>query len=410
MQNKLAPATNPPTRALPYLRNAQVLLLAAICFALPMRVSYVYTLSGLLLIVWLLQGGLTARLREIMHSRLCMAFVCYYAAFMLAMLWTENVASGWRMVARQTPMLLFPLYWGSSDPSKREKYINAFILGVGVCAILAHYNFFQYNFFSTWPSGIGVDKTPGDTAPFVDRIMYTPILALGAYFGLQRTFSPSRTIVRYAIGVSTCLMISNLLFSGGRAGMVMFLVMVIAFIYDRVTARRTALLICAMLFPVALFSAYKTVDSFAHRIDVAISDLKAFETNQNTSLGLRLVYWTTSLNLYLRNPILGVGTGDFKDEYTRNKPHRWSSTPDSYNPHNQYLLTAVTTGLPGLITLALIFYSAACQRSDSRMIGLLLGFAVVCLFESYLWRSNTALTFSVLVAVLTTRTSKTGIL
>jgi hypothetical protein len=50
-----------------------------------------------------------------------------------------------------------------------------------------------------------------------------------------------------------------------------------------------------------------------------------------------------------------------------------------------------------------MFYFAGTSRSDTRMISVLIGFAIVCLFESYLWRSNTALAFCAVLAALATK-------
>src|SRR3546814_6692267 len=69
--------------------------------------------------------------------------------------------------------------------------------------------------------GIRVHKGLNDTAPFVDRIFYAPILALGAYFSLSRIFYTKGAARCIAIAASL-LLIFNLSFSGGRAGMVMF--------------------------------------------------------------------------------------------------------------------------------------------------------------------------------------------
>jgi len=214
-----------------------------------MKASFVYVLSGLLLLVWLAEGGIAEKIKNILRSRVCLAFLAYYLVFLLAMLWTEDATTGWRMVERQKPFLLFLLYWSSAEPEYRERYISAFIAGLIVCAVLAHYNLMQLYWFPDWPRGVRVFKSIGDTAPFVDRIMYAPILALGAYFSLHRAvFSISMSSRLCAIGI-TSLLLSNLSFSGGRAGMVMFIVLCIALVFQRIAARRKALVICAVFLP-----------------------------------------------------------------------------------------------------------------------------------------------------------------
>src|SRR5690606_3064561 len=116
----------------------------------------------------------------------------------------------------------------------RERYLTAFLAGLLACALLAHYNWLQLHFFPEWPRGIRVDKTPSDTAPFVDRIMYAPALALGSYLALRRLLEAPALRGRLVWLIFSAVLISNLLFSGGRAGMMMFAAMCVALIFERV--------------------------------------------------------------------------------------------------------------------------------------------------------------------------------
>jgi O-antigen ligase len=322
--------------------------------------------------------------------------------YLLALIWTEDMAAGWKMVDRQTPLLLLLLYWSSADSCYRERYISAFLAGLIVCAALAYYNWAQLHWLPDWPAGVRVTKDPSDTAPFVDRIMYAPMLALGGYFSMRRAVFSESWRGRLLSGLIAALLIVNLAISGGRAGMVMFGALAVVLVFERVKATGKALLVSAVLLPLAFVSLYASNSYFAQRVDRAVVDIQTFEQNPNSSLGLRIVYWTTSFKLFLNDPILGVGSGDFTKEYARTKPTYWQSTPDTFNPHNQYLMTATTTGLLGLAALLVVFYLAAASGADPRARSVLVGFAVVCMFESYLWRSNTALAFSVIMAVLVT--------
>lgn len=379
---------------------AQPWLLSAICAVLALKVSWAYALSFFLLAAWLLDGRVIAKLGAIVRSPLCLAVIASVLIYLLAMAWTADTAAGWKMVGRQTPLMLFALYWSSAEPADRERHVSAFLGGLAVCALLAHYNWLQLHWLTELPAGIRVVKSPGDTAPFVDRITYAPLLALGAYLALRRALGLTPGARRGAATLIAALLLANLLFSGGRAGLVMFLAMAIGLAFEAFHARRRALLLCAALLPLSLLAAYQTSDYFAQRVDAIGTDLHSFEQNPNTSVGQRMVYWATSWTVFTEHPLIGVGSGDFQAEYTRAKPEKWAMTPDSYNPHNQYLMTGVTTGLLGLAALAAIFAFAA-RGGDARSRTVLAGFAVVCLFESYLWRSNTALAFAVLVAVLT---------
>lgn len=398
-----------PSLTFPSFTQARVWLLGAICFVLPMKASFIYILSALLVLVWIAEGGWLEKFREVLSSKLCIACIAYYGVFVLGMLWTEDTAAGWKMVDRQTPFLLFLFFWSSAEGRYRERYIAAFLAGLCVCALLAHYNWVQLHWFPDWPQGVRVSKGPDDTAPFIDRLTYTPILALGAYFSLRMAvFSIDRGRRILAI-LTSGLLVSNLFFSGGRAGLVMLAVLCCMLAFERTKTLGKALLFSAILIPLVFLSAYSTHNYFAQRVDSAIEDIRTFEQNPNTSIGQRFVFWSTSFRIFLQNPLLGAGSGDFPKEYVSNRFEHWSSTPDIRNPHNQYLFTAATTGLLGLIALFYLFYAAAFFGSDMLTKSMLVGFAVVCLFESYLWRSNTTMTFSVILAALVAKNKRTSI-
>ena len=43
----------------------------------------------------------------------------------------------------------------------------------------------------------------------------------------------------------------------------------------------------------------------------------SYETNHNSSIGKRINYAKNSWDIILENPILGVGTGDFPNEFEK---------------------------------------------------------------------------------------------
>lgn len=382
-----------------WIRTVQVPLLMAVCFVLPMRVSYVYILSGLLLFSVIFAGELRGRLSFIIHSRSCQMAVSYFCVVLVSMLWTDDYSAGWHFVGRHIPFLLFGLYWSVSSVTIRERCLNAFILGLVVCALMAHYNWLQQFYFPDWWRGVRVFKSPEDTAPFVDRIMYAPILALGACVALDRLMSSFFTKFFLLWLFVVALLLSNLAFSGGRAGMVAFSVMFVLMVFVRYSFSFRALVVAFSVLLMAFSFLYSGQDYFRARVDATVGNLIDFENSHNTSEGQRLIYWRTSAEMFLKNPFVGVGAGDFQSEYVKARPARWADTPDSYNPHNQFLLTAATTGVLGLGVLGAFLLSLLRVSNDRRTLVLMIGFAVASMFESYLWRSNTCLTFMVLMAV-----------
>ena len=214
-------------------------LLAGVFVCIPVQVAPAYLLSAAMLALWVVEGRLGAKLRALAAEPLVWIVVGYYAVLMSSMLWTDDTAWGWRMVHRQTFFLLFPLYLSVARREHFGRYVAAFLFSIAACEALAFYNWVQLHLWPGLPDGVRVDKTPEDTAPFVDRIMYTPALALAGYLAGHRLLFESTTLRQRALyGGLLAATVLNLLIAGGRAGMVGFLALLVLLVFQRSRAAR----------------------------------------------------------------------------------------------------------------------------------------------------------------------------
>jgi hypothetical protein len=106
------------------------------------------------------------------------------------------------------------------------------------------------------------------------------------------------------------------------------------------------------------------------------------------SITQRLVYARTGLNIFLRNPLLGTGTGDLRLEYMRqydvegsvlDKAHRLLS-------HNQFLNFLITFGIIGtIIIMWSLFFPFI---SKTRFKGYMPAVFIMLLVLSMLWEDT----------------------
>jgi O-antigen ligase len=89
---------------------------------------------------------------------------------------------------------------------------------------------------------------------------------------------------------------------------------------------------------------------------------------EDNSTSTRIRLWKNALQLISMHPLLGVGTGDIKDElkseYALNN-YRYGVDGD-LNPHNQYLHTTVMLGLFGLLFLLIFLFMPAFEALKFR--------------------------------------------
>ena len=382
-------------------------LLAGVFFCIPIQVAPAFWLTAAILLLWLVEGRYADKLRTALAEPLTWIFAAYYGVFLLSMLWTEDKAWGWRMVGKQQFFLLFPLYFTVARREHLGRYVGAFLLSVSMCELLAFYNWAQLHLWPGLPDGIRVDKGADDTAPFVDRILYTPSLALAGYLAGHRLLFEAQSLRSRAMYALLLLSTTvNLLISGGRAGMVGFLALLALLVFQRFARRPVlAAATASLLIAAVVLGGYHGNSYFKARVDEAIDQVSHYEERPNSSVGLRIVYSTNAWRIYAEHPLLGVGAGDYPEEYRKmNALHtpRWKP---AWNPHSQYLLALTSAGLAGgaaLLAVLLVPLLRDRPAGDRRRIGRALPvlFIVLCLFESYLMRSNTSLMYVLFLAAL----------
>ncbi len=382
-------------------------LLAGVFFSVPLTVAPAYWLSALILILWLVEGRYAEKLRALAVEPLVWVFAAYFGVFLLSMLWTENRAWGARMVSRQNFFLLFALYFSVARCEHFGRYVSAFLLSIALCEVLACYNLVQGTVWTGLPEGIRVDKNPDDTAPFVDRIMYAPILALAGYLaGYRLLFEAATTRSRVLYGILLCTTAANLVFSGGRAGLVGFLFLAALLLFQRFARRPWVAAILALsIISGVLFAGYHGSEHFQKRLDDAVDQVMHYEERPNSSVGLRIVYAINASRMVAENPLLGVGVGDYPAEYERVNAQYTPVWKPSWNPHNQYLYALTSAGIAGgllllgVLLLPLLRRGAEDGRHRVRP-ALPLLVIVISLFESYLMRSNISLMYVLFLAAL----------
>ena len=99
---------------------------------------------------------------------------------------------------------------------------------------------------------------------------------------------------------------------------------------------------------------------------------------KNFSMLQRFELWHNACEIIMRNPILGVGTGDVADEIHNNLVKNNSELKDSnMRTHNQYLTILLTFGIIGTTVIILLFAYAIYKE---RLFDSLLFMAFFCIF------------------------------
>lgn len=251
-------------------------------------------------------------------------------------------------------------------------------------------------------------------AIFRNYLTQNTFMAMAVFVALLRMREAADIMKRFLWGAFALLGISNVLFMmAGRTGYVIMLVLVSWFAWTTLTRYsgkgkpkgwRLAIAIILMM-AAAISGAYSFSSRLHNRIDLAVSELSAWQpgVRSDTSVGDRMEFYYNALQISRQHPIAGVGTGGFYSAYEKQVEGKnlWVVG----NPHNEYLLITVQTGLIGLFFLLYLFYTqwryaplldSAFKQDAAR--GLVLATMADSLFNSPLLDHAPGLLFALMTA------------
>jgi O-antigen ligase len=376
-------------------------LLIALAFLMPLTVSGANIIIVFICFLWLFSGDYIAKYHQIMSSKLMIASILFYCLHVVGMLWTEDLQWGLHILHKMWYFLLFfPILFNIVKRKYIKYYVISFLLAIALTEIVSYLVWFEV----IEPFKNATVKNP---TPFMTHVSYNPILIFSIYLVLHEIFL-NKKLTNLVFSFYSFFAISmsiNMFITGGRAGQIGFFVMLVILIFQIFDKERMkSLIVISIVIPAIFFTAYQSSDLFQKRIDKALIEAISYSdllTDKNyNSIGLRLNFAQNSLEVFAQNPILGVGTGDFPNEYNRINQINSPQLPKTTNPHNMYTLVAMQFGLVGLVSMLSIFYyqiklSFSSSNKLIQNLGLTLPivFLVIMLSESYLLGHFTTLFF-----------------
>ncbi len=338
--------------------------------------------AALGLLAFAAMPGAWQRLRRAADQPLGRGILIFLATMALAMLWADapwgrRVAAWWSW----RPLIL--LFVGSClFGADRWKDRFALVL-VGALALAAVASFV----LRQMPDPVLIDD-PGILLRnhTTQGMAFVAGTALAVLLAFGRTLRPwQRRLVLAAL----VLFVANIaLIATGRSAHVALLVagaIAAAAVLPR--RRRWWVLVLVPLVGLALLAASPMVRD---RFTQAVGEVDTAHTSASeTSMGLRLVIWPTTLELIGQRPLLGWGVGGFAPAYAQLIHQRYSDwrAAEAKDTHNEYLHVLVEAGIPGIVAFGYFLLGVLRQPAPApyRGIGLALfaAWLVTSLFNSH---------------------------
>ena len=329
------------------------LLLMLFGFSLPLSVAVNNLFAALIIVWWIYRRSYALTWHLIKHSKVTIAILLFVLLHAIGLLWTEDMAWGWHMLGKEWKFLLIPIMMTFVQEKHIRYYISAFLLAMTVSEVLS---------YLIWLECIPpfLHATVYDPTPFMHHTSYNPLLAFAIYLvGYLLVFEKSLSRVqKIFLGFFFITMSVNMFITGGRAGQVGYIVIVLIFFFQFFNAQPFRALFFSFILLGTIFSiAYSKSQIFHDRMNLVIWDIKHFQHNKNTSVGLRINFAINTCKMIEENPLFGVGTGDFKQKYIQLNKKYSPLVFVAAHPHNMYLLEMSILGIFGLLSLLYILYA-----------------------------------------------------
>jgi O-antigen ligase len=323
----------------------------------------------LLMTLMLASGELRQRLARAWRQPLFKAALAFWLVTGIGVLYSIAPSSvslsmwnGWRK------LLFLPLALALfDDPVWKRRFALSLIVATVVAALAS---------FITWRLQVAViEAEPG--VLLRNHSTQGMIFAVAAFAAvILARYEKASTLGRLLVAAAALLVANIALVTPGRSGYLVLLVCAAGFMVAELGNRSKGWksVVGALLILATIVSALALAPTSRQRIVQAFQELGQYQqAQQETSMGIRVIFWKNALQLISERPLTGYGTGAFGLAYGRlveNRPGL-AGTPAG-DPHNQYMKIAVEHGLSGLLVFLALLAASLRQAAPPpwRLLGL----------------------------------------
>ena len=196
-------------------------LLISLAFLLPITVFGANLVIVIIVLLWLFSGNYKEKYLRIVSSKLLVASIIFFLLHVVGLIWTEDLIWGFEIVHKMWYfLLLFPVLSSIVDKRYTKYYVTAFLTAITLTEIISYLVWFEI--IGRFKNAIVYDPTP-----FMSHVSYNPILAFAIYLVLHEIlFNKKLSNLAFSLHSFFALSMSiNMFITGGRAGQIVFFVM-----------------------------------------------------------------------------------------------------------------------------------------------------------------------------------------
>ncbi len=394
--------------------NLGLLVMAGLFFFLPISTgvaSIFLVLSIICAVSLILFGTYDLVDRAYLFKFPFLAFLIFFvilsvSAIFTSVSWRDSIS----VLNKYLEIALIPLlaFFIAYYDKLRRRCLNGFAVALFITLIISYLRYFDVYILNFEQVSGYLPKLGGLDNPTVFKwhITHNFFMAFAVLFWGYRAvqcFSKRNIWFYIQVLLMVAALLNVLLLVQGRIGYIVLLCGIVYFLIHRLRYR-------GMIYGFLFTGLFATLlisfpNNFYHRLAVGFSEIYSWSSSEAsfTSMGLRLEFIYHSLKLISKNWFFGVGLGNFAQVYGDHVAVL--GLTHSVNPHNQYILFLVETGMVGLVAFLVLNY--VCWQSSARLSDfwkhatriILLSYGVANLFNSFLFDFSESLFFSLFIAL-----------
>jgi len=337
-------------------KKIQLVLCLCIAFFLPIA-RLVPIFITLLFLNWLTEGDFKNKFKTLSKNKYALLFIVFYLLHLIGLTYTSNMDSGLFDVQVKLSLLIMPLVLCSKplDEQNKQNVFVSFILGC-VASIIILLIRATYIYFTTGENDFFYENLSSYLIHPSYLAMYLNVAIAWLMFNGKKVNYLNRH--KSILSLFLIILFSVFIFMlSSKSGIITMVLMYIGFVIYFIIAKKKYLIGITGLLVIALsiFTVMRFVPEVSARIDRAITAVTHPSNDQTNveSTAVRLLVWQAASKIILEHIVVGVGTGDSKDELM--KEYKAEGIKGAYahelNAHNEFMQVFVSLGLIGFISL-----------------------------------------------------------
>lgn len=241
---------------------------------------------------------------------------------------------------------------------------------------------------------------------FKNRLTHNILMAFSVFLFAWFALTAASRGAKFAwMGAAGLAVINMTLMVDGATGYLVLVALMLLLGWQRAGLKGLAINIAFAVFAVFLLAMIQ--GPFQTRSQQVIGELgqESMDRPASTSTGYRMEFYRNTLALIQKSPVFGTGTGSFAVVYAEQV--KGTGSVASKNPHNEFMLITVQTGVFGLAALLWLFWQqwrlaprlpTPMERGLAQ--GLVVTMVIICMLNSALLDHTEGLLYAWLTALL----------